>query len=166
MPSVGDKVLYGAQGVCIYEGEETKTISGKSHTYIVLSAVSQNSNKIFVPKDNENLCGKIQRILTVNEANDLIDRINSNDSEWIEDDVERREFFKKTLSSSDRLELVKMIKLLYRESKKKKAEGKKLHISDEQFFIKAKNLLHTEIGAVLDISADDVEKYIDKRINI
>jgi RNA polymerase-interacting CarD/CdnL/TRCF family regulator len=166
MLNIGDKVLYGAQGVCVYEGEETKTISGKSHTYIVLSSLSQNPNKIFVPKDNEKLCGKIQKILTVDEANDLIDRISSNDSKWIEDDAERREFFRKTLSCSDRMELVKMIKLLYRESKKRKAEGKKLHISDEQFFIRAKNLLHTEIGIALDISADDVEKYIDERINI
>ena len=58
-----------------------------------------------------------------------------------------------------------MIRELYIHKKKKKKNGKKMHLSDEQLMKEAERLLYSEFSLVLNIRADEVPKFISSRIN-
>lgn len=62
-------------------------------------------------------------------------------------------------------DLIKMIKAVYTHKKAREAEGKRLHMMDEQFFKNAEQILYNEFQYVLNLnSKDELMKYIFLRI--
>jgi len=165
MFQVNDVIIYGVQGVCKIAGTEVKTVSGKKKTYFVLKPVGDQGSTIYVPTDNELVLKKMRRLLTKGEIHKLIDSMQSENAVWVENENERKEFYKNTLAKGDHLELIKMIKALYAHKKEREAEGKRLHMSDERFFKDAEQILYNEFQYVLDLRGkDDLMRYIFARI--
>ena len=52
MYQVGDKVLYGAHGVCCIVGLEKRTIDRRSVPYYALEPIEQPGTRYYVPKEN------------------------------------------------------------------------------------------------------------------
>lgn len=135
MFSINDTVLYGANGVCRITDICQKEFSGVIKDYYILTPLSNETMTIFVP-------------------------IN-----WILDDNERKEHYRTILSSSNRLEILNMIREIYIHKQKQLKNGKKMHLSDEQLMKEAERLLYSEFSLVLNIRADEVPKFISSRIN-
>jgi len=165
MFQVNDVIIYGAHGVCKITGAEEKTVSGKKKTYFVLRPVGDKGSTIFVPTDNELVLRKMRRLLTKEEIHKLIDSMPQENAVWVENENERKEFYKNILAKGDHLELIQMIKAIYAHKEEQEAKGKRLHMSDERFFKDAEQTLYNEFQYVLDIgSKDELMNYIFGRL--
>ena len=162
---VNDVIIYGVQGVCKITGTEEKMVNGMKKTYFVLKPVKDKNSTIFAPMDNELVLKKMRRLLSKDEIHKLIDSLPEENAVWVENENERKEFYKSILARGNHLELIQMIKAIYAHKKKREAEGKRLHISDEGFFKDAEQILYNEFQYVLDLGGrDDLMTYIFERL--
>lgn len=164
MFKVDDIVTYGMNGVCKIVGTEEKNLLGTKKDYLVLKPLSSDKSTYFVPVDNENLMGKMKRLLSEEEIKLLIASVPEGKSLWIDSERERKEYYKKILTDSNHLELMQMINSIYIEKEEREKKGKKLHMSDERFLKDAEKILYDEFQYVLNISGQDLISYIVSRM--
>ena len=167
MFNVNDVIIYGTQGVCQIVDVEEKTVSGMKRNYFVLKPVNDHGPTIFAPTDNAHVLKKMRRLLTKDEIDQLIDSMPEKQSEWIDNDNERKEYFRSIIASGNHVELIKMIKAIYAHKQTREADGKRLHMIDEHFFKDAEQILYNEFQYVLKLqSKDDLMTYIFSRIQL
>ncbi|MBQ8202789.1 MAG: CarD family transcriptional regulator [Clostridia bacterium] len=166
MFKVGQTISYGSQGVCEILEITEKEIGGRSLKYYVLKPVYRENNTIFVPVDNEQLTGKMRKVLSRKEIDELIRSMPDEKAEWIDDDARRREKYREILSSGDIKATVGVIKNLHNEQQRRKQVGKKLNQQDEILFNRAETLLYDELALVLDIKPEQVLPFIIEHIKI
>lgn len=162
----GDVVSYGTTGVCKIEGECENKVKGELKKYLVLKPVYQKNSTVYVPLDNEELTSRLKRLLTYDEINEIIEKMPSDDNDWILNDNERIEFFRETLKGGDREKLVRMVRMLYLHRNTQNEIGRKLHASDDHFLKDAEKLVFDEFALVLGIEPDEVVDFINKKIGI
>jgi len=136
-----------------------------SRLNIRISLISESKNLRSTALPNDPVPPVIKRILSKGEICDLITTASSKPINWIIDDNERKEHYRTILSSSNRLEILNMIRELYIHKQEQLKNGKKMHLSDEQLMKEAERLLYSEFSLVLNIRADEVPKFISSRIN-
>ena len=165
MFQINDVIVYGAQGVCQIAAVEEKNISGAKKQYYVLKPVKDPGATIYAPTDNVQVLKKMRRLLTEQEINHLIDSMPEEKTLWIVNDNERKECYKNILAAGDHSELIRMIKSIYAQKKKREEAGKRLHMVDERFFKDAEHLLYNEFQYVLNLSSkEELTKYILGRL--
>lgn len=162
MFKIGDRIVYGANGVMEIVDVREESIGDVSRNYYVLSSVfSRSDSLIFVPCDNEKLLSVMRHLLTRDEAMELIGRIDElPDIEWVESNRARAEHFKKLMESGDREAMFSMIRAIDENAKRREAEGKKNFLTDETARQKAERLLHSELALVLGIPIEEVPSFI------
>ncbi len=162
---INDYVVYGEHGVCLIMDIGTPDISGIDQTcqYYVLQPCYSAGKTIYTPVDNEKVV--MRRILTEQEATELINKIPVIDTIWITNEKFREDSYKKLLRSHLCEEWVKMIKTLYLRRIQRKAEGKTVTATDEKYLKMAENNLYGELSLALRIPADKLEDYITQKIN-
>lgn len=166
MFNVNDKILYGTHGICKITNITEQKFNGSANRYYILQPLHNPSSTIYVPMDNEKLMSKMRRILTEEEIYELIKAMPDENTSWIENKNERNERFRSILSSGDRTEIIKLIKVIYQHKEELKAIGKKLHASDEQFFKEAEKIIYDEFALVLNIRYEQVLPFIVDQISL
>ena len=165
MFQVNDVIIYGSQGVCEITAIEEKVISGAKKMYFVLNPIRDQGSTIYAPTDNAAVLKKMRRLLTVPEIHALIDAMPDEKTVWIDNVNERREYYKTLLAGGDPAALIQMIKTLYIHKKEREADGKRLHVMDENFFKDAEQILYHEFEYVLKLPGKDaLMAYILERI--
>ena len=152
---VGQKVLYGANGVCTIDDVTEKSVGDHVLQYYVLKPVASAASTLFVPTANEQLVGKIRNVLTADEAKAILADLPDCGA-WTDDKTERSEHFKSVISSGDCVELIRMIRLLKAHEAEQVANGKRLHISDERFLKEAEKMVGEELAIVLGVERGEV----------
>ena len=162
MHSIGDRVVYGANGVMEIVDIREESIGDVSRSYYVLASVCNRSDSLtFVPCDNEKLVSAMRPLLTRDEALDLIHRIDSlPDVEWLESNRARAESFKKLMDAGDREAMFSMIRAIDASGARREAEGKKNFLTDETARQKAERLLYSELSLVLEIPIEEIPSFI------
>ena len=166
MFNVNDKILYGTHGICKITNITEQKFNGSANRYYILQPLHNPSSTIYVPMDNEKLMSKMRRILTEEEIYKLIKAMPDENTSLIENKNERNERFRSILSSGDRTEIIKLIKVIYQHKEELKAIGKKLHASDEQFFKEAEKIIYDEFALVLNIRYEQVLPFIVDQISL
>lgn len=161
----GQTVSYGSQGICTITEIVEKEIGKKRSSYYVLKPVYRDNNTIFVPVDNEVLVGKIRRVLSKEEIEELILSIPDEKTEWLADDTRRREEYKKTLSSGDIKRIIGVTKAIYSERERRKDTGKRLGLQDEVLLERAESLLCDEFAQGLGIKPSEVITFISAKLD-
>ena len=133
-----------------------RDFGGQMQDYYVLKPVFGDQSTIFVPVKNEALTKKMRRVMTVEEINRIIEAMPFEDTEWIENENERKEQFRGALTQGDPMGLVRSIKSLYEHQQEQQQHGRKLRASDERFFHDAEKMLYDEFALVLKIEPDEV----------
>lgn len=160
MFSVGEKIVYGENGVCTVEQIAPLPMSGAAgdKMYYHLSPYV-GSGTYYTPVDS----GAYMRpVMSREEALVLIDSIPEiepavcSDSRFNHVDAFYKELFK--LHSNEAL--VAMIKGLYSRMSERKAKSSRA----EATMKRAKEILHGELSVALEIEFKDVEAYISQRI--
>lgn len=166
MFKVNDTVLYSSYGVCKITEIAKRDLNGIKKEYYTLKPVYDKKSTVFVPVDNERLVSKIHKVLSVDEIYELIYSMPEEDTIWIDDESERKEYYSRVLQTGDRRELIQMIKSLYKNRQELASNKKKQHISDERFFRDAEKMLYEEFAHVLDIKRDQVLPFILNQIQV
>lgn len=164
MFAINDSVLYGNEGVCLITGIVKKEFNSELIDYYLLKPIYSPNSSIYVPLNNNTLINKIHPLVSTDEIIKLINLMPKEDTIWIEDDNNRREEYKKIISSGDRLHLMKLIKTLYLKREDLQNKRKKLLTSDDNFFKTAEKILYDEFAYVLDIKPDEVLPYIKEQL--
>lgn len=156
----GGQVVYGVHGVCNILENEIRTINRKKVEYYVLQPLEQPEARYYVPTQNQTAVAKMNPILTRQGVEELLRGKDVLAQTWIEDENQRKQYYKTVIGSGDRAALIGMVRLLYKHKKEQLASGHKFHLSDENFLRDAEKLLSGELSLVLDISRNEVGSYI------
>ncbi len=160
MFSCGEKVVYGMHGVCRILDIETKTVDRKKVQYYVLQPIEQDSCRYYVPVNNPVAAAKLRPIMTVQELEAILKDADAQEDVWIEDENQRKQYYRQLVATTDKTALICMVRALYMHKDKQLAAGRKFHLCDENFLRDAKKLLDTEFAITLNIQPADVEKYV------
>ena len=166
MFSAGDTVSYGTWGICKIKEITEMTVGKVKKEYFVLVPVYDENSTLYVPTDNKKLLDKMRSVLSSEEINALIDSVAREPMEWIENDIDRKEYCANVLKNGDRGDLMRLIEMIYLRREALKSTKKHFHISDEKFLREAERLLHDEFSYTLNITKEDVPSYILNRIKV
>ena len=162
MHTIGEKIIYGANGVMEIVDVREETIGDVARKYYVLRDLNSVSvSQIFVPVDNDRLVSSMRPLLTKEEAMDMISRIKSiPEAEWKKDNRVRSEKFRHVIETGDREGMISVIKAVYENGVKRHEEGKKNYLADESIMRKAEKVIYSELSIVLGIPENEVANFI------
>jgi len=162
MYGIGDKIVYGAQGVMEIVDITDQTVGDITRKYYVLKEyASPSSSLTYVPLDNEALVSQLQPLLTKDEITNAVRTAkNSPPLEWVEENRARSEMYKRILATADRAKMLSMIRSVYETGIRREEEGKKNYIADENIMKKAQKMINAEFSLVLGISEEEVAEFI------
>lgn len=165
MFQVGEQVVYGVHGVCNIVNSEEKVIDRKRLIYLVLEPVGQPGSKYMVPTHNAAAMGKLKKILSKADLEEIIQSDAVHTDGWIADENSRKQTYRDLITSGDRVKLMRMVRSLYQHKAAQAQTGKKCHLSDENFLRDAEKLLTSEISIVMDLDQDEAKRYLRKQLN-
>jgi CarD family transcriptional regulator len=139
-----------------------KGFNGSIQKCYVLSPSSQKGGKIFTPVANAKT--PMRRIMTRDEAEDLIVRIPGIKELGITNEKQREEQYKECMKTCDCGEWIRIIKTLYLRRMERTSRGKKITSVDERYLRMAEDYLYSELELVLGIPKNRVEEYIGDRV--
>ncbi len=160
----GEYIVYGTTGVCRVRDITAMSAGegGREKLYYVLEPVGVAGSRIMTPVEGNK--SVLRPIMSRDEAYRLIDGIRDMDQLRITDDKQRESRYKEALKTCDCREWIGIIKTLHFRKKDRMARGKRLTEIDERYLKKAKENLYRELSIPLEIPAEDVERFITKRI--
>lgn len=156
----GGQVVYGVHGVCTILENETRVVNRKKVEYYVLQPLEQPEARYYVPVQNVAAVAKMNPVLTREGIEELLRGKDVFAQTWIEDENQRKQYYKTVIGSGDRAALIGMVRLLYQHKKRQLTTGHKFHLSDENFLRDAEKLLSGELSLVLNIPRSEVGDYI------
>lgn len=160
----GEYIVYGTTGVCLVKDITTmdREEISKEKLYYVLEPTGSVGGSITTPvEDNKSV---MRRVLTKEEAYELMDEIKDIDKLWVTDEKQRETKYKEALRTCDCKEWIGIIKTLYLRKKDRMIHGKRLTEVDERYMRKAKENLHGELSVTLGIPVMEVEQFILSRL--
>lgn len=160
----GEYIIYGSKGICEVKEITTLDIDGasKDRLYYILMPKNQKDSKIFVPVDSNKTI--MRRLITRDEAEQLIESIPEIQEIWVENDKLREEKYKECMRTCECKEWIRIIRTLYVRMQKRIAQGKKVTATDERYFKMAEDNLYSELSIALEIPKEEMEKYIAEHI--
>ena len=168
MHKVGEKIMYGANGLMEIVDVREETVADEPRRYYILRSLkARGASETYVPVDNKSLVDSMRPLLTREQIDALLRKAKENslcDVEWHNDNRARSEQFRKTIESGDREGTLSLIKAIYENGIKRQSEGKKNFLSDENIMRKAERLIIEEFSEVLGISEDAVGDYIKRAV--
>lgn len=162
MHCVGNKIVYGSNGIMEIVDIREESIGDVARKYYVLSDLRVNvSSQTYVPIDNEKLVGTMRPLLTKDEIMDIISRIKTiPEAEWYEDNRIRTEKFRDVIESGSILGMISIIKAINANGIKRHEAGKKNFLADENLMRKAEKMIYAEFSEVLGIPENEVSAFI------
>lgn len=156
--SIGQKVCYPGQGVCVVEELQQKSIGDCSMIFYSLRVLNDNSN-ILVPMANAENVG-IRPLISQIQCKKLIERLAS-DFQFISSDwkTRSREFTEK-LHSGDVFEAADVLKKLTFLSREKK-----LSFREQTLLEKAKFLIISEITYADGVAEETICRELEQLVN-
>jgi len=164
MFQTGDLVVYGTTGVCRVEEICKPGLSeDKNREYYLLKPRHQDGI-IYCPVDNTKV--PIRSVISREEAEALIDLIPTIQAEACRAPTLQAlaQHYQSNLRSHDCRDLMEMMMSIYAKQQQAEAQHRRLGMVDERFMKQAERLLYGELSAALDISFDEVQPYIARRM--
>lgn len=159
----GEYIVYGFTGVCRVEDITTINMNGanRDRLYYVLEPVN-TGGRIYTPIDNNKTV--MRRILTQEEAEELINQVLDIGHLWVQDEKAREESYRTALKNCDCREYIRMIKTLYVQQQERSARGRKMSAMDHKYLKMAEDSLYSELSIPLGIPKEYMEDYITERV--
>jgi len=163
MYQINELVVFGNNGVCKIESIGVPNISGivKDKQYYTLTSIFSKGSIIYTPVENSKV--SMRKIITIEEAQELMDNIQSIPIMIVESEKYLDEKYRSAISSQKCEDLLQIIKTVYIKQQQKESEGKKLGQVDERYMKQAEDMLYSELSIVLDIPKEKVKAYINIR---
>ncbi len=162
MFNVGDYIIYGSSGVCKVTSVGKLSISGDDKLYYTLAPIYSKSSTLYTPVDNQKVV--MRSVITREEAERLVENINTVETLWVDDEKKREEYYKKALRTCECEEWIKIIRTSYLRIQDRKESGKKVINSDEKYLRTAEDYLYGELAVALHMDKDKVQQYIASKV--
>ncbi len=162
MFSVGELVLYGAEGVCRVVGIEDLDLTGEMAPYYRLAPESDKSSCIFVPMNNSILTQRIKPLLSKDEIEVLVADKEPAANVWCDSTNLRKNRYHEIVNSADRKRLISLVRELYLRRNHMKGSGQRFSVTDEHYFKLAQRILYDEFSRVIPLSQDEFLNYLIK----
>lgn len=167
MYQIGELIVYGATGVCRVTEIVAKKFSrtDPEKIYYILTPLYQ-AGTITTPIEN----GKIftRPVITRDEAISLIDEIPHIHVEaYHNPNLQQLEnHYKAALESHDCIDLLRLTMSTYRKKREREEAKLKFGAVDRRYMERAENLLFGELAVALNIERDDVQAFIENRLQM
>ena len=166
MFQTGDAIQYSGSGVCIIQEITSMRFGRTREQYYVLKPLHQNTSVIYIPVKNEQLVAKMRPVLSRDEVDTLLEQIDGAEPVWDDDINQRKQLFDEMIRSGSCLSLVRIIKSLLLQRSRRQADGKTLHVSDENYLREAQRLLYDEVAAVLGKTPKEAEALLKDKLKM
>ncbi len=163
--SIGDKILYGSEGVYAVKEFTTSPID-KNDTrqfYVLCPVHGPVGNVIITPVNNDKV--KMRRIMSREEALAFIDRIPEIPILTVEREKNRRDVYRQTLANATGDDFVSIIKTVMERRELFLKAKKRLSESDNDYERKAKFCINGELASSLEMPIDEVDSFIRERLS-
>ena len=165
MYEIGDRIIYGSNGVCSIEGIQMLEVphSDEKKAYYVIKPMYQDCT-IAVPVDTKMF---MRPIITQQEALVLIDEIPHMEAEPYYNSALRQlqDYYEKKMSSHSCRDLIELALSLQKKRERMMELKKKFGAIDERYLKRTEDLLFGEFSVVLEIPKTEVRQYIRNRIH-
>ena len=157
MFEIGSLVVYRSEGICIVSDirEENFGAIGGKEKYYILTPLRDERSTLFVPVNNELLCGMMRKLLSAEEINALCDELRDTRMEWIEENRARGTEIRNILAVGDRAKLIVLVNTIMARSDEIAQKGKRITGGDENALRRAISMLYVEFSETSDISSED-----------
>lgn len=164
MYELGDYIVYGNHGVCRVEDIGILNITGVDDSIVcyTLQPVFSKASTLYTPVHNDKV--SMRKVISSEEAQELIDRIPQIPLLKIECDKQREDVYKEALKKHNCMDWVKIIKTLYARRQERLAQGKKLTFTDEKYLNIARDFLFGELSIAMEMDKDEVENLVMERL--
>lgn len=166
MYTIGDRVGYGTHGVCKVIAFEDRRVDRKTVEYLALEPLDRPGTRYYVPAHNEVALAKLRTLLTPDEMDALLSSVSYRPECWIPHEGLRKNRYRELLSGGDRTEVLSMLVCLYRYKEEVLANGKKFHLSDDNFLNDAEKMIASEIACVLDMDSVQARDHLRKALKV
>lgn len=163
MYEIGQKVVYGIHGVCQIVDVEEKSVDRKRIPYFVLEPLEQPGTRYYVPSQNETALAKLRPLMTPQTLQEMLGSCGIG-NDWIDDENKRKQYYRQIINGVDSPALLRMVHALHRHKQQLQAQGRRLHLCDENFMRDAQRILSAELAIVLQIPATEVPAYIQNAL--
>lgn len=164
MYGIGERVVYGAHGVCCVTGMEERTVDRKKCIYLVLQPALNSATRYYIPTHNAAAMAKLSPLLSKEELENMLSSPRIRDVVWIQDENRRKQMYRELIAGTDRERLMRAVYALYRHRENQAAAGKKFHICDENFLHDAERVLSGEIENILGIENQEAKEYLKQHL--
>lgn len=151
MYQIGEYVVKANSGLC--RVEDITHLEGmsvdKKKLYYLLIPLSNEQSKLYVPVDRDRDAKGFRKVMTEEEAWELINHISKIDEIRIDNEKQREQKYKEAVRECNPVKLVGIIKTMYFRKKKRDAQGKKTTAMDERYFRIAEEHLYEELAFAL-----------------
>lgn len=160
----GEYVVYGSKGVCQVQDITHVDIPGadKNRLYYILHPVQSSGGTVYLPTDSHKAV--IRRVMTRDEANQLISDIPDIEQLWVTDDKKREVSYKEAMRACSGKAWISIIKALHLRKCERDAVGKKITALDEKYLRAAEHELYGELSISLGVPREDMESYIREHL--
>lgn len=160
----GEYVVYGTKGVCCIQDIGHVDLPGveRDKLFYILHPVQDNHGTVYLPIDSTKAV--IRRVMTAEEAKELLQEIPSIEELVIPSEKQRESSYKEALRTCSTRSWVSMIKTLYLRRNKRLAAGKKVTSLDERYLRAAEHELYGELSVALGVPKEDLEPKLKEAI--
>lgn len=156
MFQVGECVVKAYTGICRIEAITNVDwdLRDKNKLFYMLVPMNDMKSKIYVPVEPEP--ANIRRLLSKEEAEELLCTIPRLDEITIVNEKQREQLYREIIKSNNPENLACIIKTIYMKSVQRTTQGKKLPEMDKRYFDIAESLLYTELATTLGKEDTDI----------
>lgn len=165
MYKIGDYIVKSGSGVCRVDNIMHLDISGidKNRLYYLLVPLGDEKGKIYLPVDTAEQ--QIRKVMSMEEAYELIAGIPHIQEISIENDKLREQKYKETFKHTDCESLLRIIKTTYLRKMDRLEKGKKNTVADEYYLNLAEKHLFSELCLVLGKDKEEIHHLILEAVN-
>lgn len=163
---INEYIFHGGSGVCVVEDicvpENMRRINA-TRKYYCLKPLYDKNSVIYTPVDNTG--SMVRKLLSREEALELIRRIPGIEALPVENEKGREELYRTALRTNNCYEWIRMIKTLHLRGEARRAEHKNLNQVDEKYLHLVEELLYGELSIPLGIPREQVREYITEQVS-
>lgn len=160
----GEYVVYGSKGVCQIQDITNLDIPGadQKRLYYIMHPVQNSEQTVYLPTDSTKAV--IRRVMTKEEANQLIHEIPSIEHLEVPNEKQREASYKQALHECSGQAWISILKTLNQRKEERLAAGKKVTALDERYLRVTEQELYGELSVVLGIEKEHMHDYIQEQI--
>lgn len=166
MCQIGDKVVHINGGVFLIEEIKIMNYGFGDTNYLILKPYYiDETNKtlvLYVPEEKKDQL--IRKIMSKEEALNVIEQIKSIEPIWYQDAKTRKDKFGELIRSKNIKDICVVVKSLYVKQLELQENNKSLNLIDYDYLKKLKRGIEEELAISLNIPIVDVAEYITKYI--